>query len=67
MGYLYFCIFEKKNDFFVDKETGSNWNITGKCIVGELKGKSLLPERHSNHFAFAWLVFHPDSEIYSNK
>jgi len=58
--------FKKKNGLFTDKETGSIWDITGRCISGELKGKVLKPETHSNHFAFAWLSFYPESEIYKN-
>jgi len=56
--------FKKINDEFLDTETQSVWDITGRCIQGELKGKELWPLPHSNHFAFAWLTFHPDSEIY---
>ena len=56
--------FEKINGEFIDKETGSIWDITGRCIKGKLKGKELKPEPHSNHFAFAWLAFHPESIIY---
>ncbi|MCH7658120.1 MAG: DUF3179 domain-containing protein [Bacteroidetes bacterium] len=47
-----------------NKETKSIWDITGRCIKGQLKGKELMPEIHSNHFAFAWFSFHPESEIY---
>ncbi len=56
--------FSKNNDVFVDKQTQSKWDITGKCIEGKMKGKQLLIEAHSNHFAFSWLAFFPDSEIY---
>jgi hypothetical protein len=56
--------FQKKGEHFKDRETGSTWDITGQAIAGPLKGKQLRPERHSNHFAFAWLAFYPDSEIY---
>ncbi len=56
--------FEKINGKFVDKETQSIWDITGRCLRGQLKGKELMPEIHSNHFAFAWFSFHPESEIY---
>ncbi len=58
--------FKKSKDAFRDKETGSLWNITGKCVSGPLKGEELYPVTHGNHFAFAWLTFHPDSEIYGN-
>ena len=56
--------FRNKGDGFVDEQTGSRWSITGQCISGELKGRSLRPMVHGNHFAFAWFAFHPDSEIY---
>lgn len=59
-------IFKKKNGVFIDTKTKSVWDITGRCIDGKLKGKILIPEAHSNHFAFAWLTFHPESEIYKN-
>ena len=57
-------IFKKKKNQFIDTNTKSVWNITGKCISGELKGKQLTPEKSSNHFAFAWLQFYPNTEIY---
>lgn len=56
--------FEKINGGFVDMETRSVWDITGLCIKGQHIGKELIPEKHSNHFAFAWFAFHPESEIY---
>ncbi len=58
--------FTKTENGFKDRETGSIWNITGKCISGPLEGKELWPVTHGNHFAFAFLTFHPDSEIYRN-
>lgn len=56
--------FAKKGNYFTDNQTRSKWDITGRCIKGKLKGKQLLIEPHSNHFAFSWLAFYPDSEIY---
>lgn len=50
-----------------DDQSGSTWSITGLCIHKELKDKQLNPMRYSNHFAFAWLSFHPESEIYGQK
>ena len=58
--------FKKESDYFTDNETGSKWDISGRCISGDLQGKKLEIEPHSNHFAFAWLAFHPDSQIYSD-
>ncbi len=57
--------FKKDLDIFIDNETNSKWDITGHCISGELKGMQLKIEPHSNHFAFAWLAFHPETEIYN--
>ena len=48
----------------MDNETGSIWDITGYCREGKLKGKQLWIIPHSNHFAFAYLAFYPNSEIY---
>ncbi len=56
--------FYKNGNRFFDHETGSVWDITGRCTEGELKGTQLTIESHSNHFAFAWLAFYPDTEIY---
>jgi hypothetical protein len=57
--------FRKENGIILDNETNSKWDITGRCIEGKLKGKELQIEPHGNHFAFAWLAFHPDTKIYS--
>ena len=56
--------FTKKHASFTDDQTGSKWEITGLCIKGKLKGRQLTLVPYSNHFAFAWLAFFPDSEIY---
>ena len=56
--------FKRKSGKFKDVQTGSSWGITGYCHEGKLKGKQLKIQPHSNHFAFAWLAFYPDSEIY---
>ncbi len=59
--------FRKSSNGFIDKKTKSLWDITGRCIKGKYKGKELWALPHSNHFAFAWLTFHPESEIYEGK
>ena len=56
--------FEKKKGKFTDMETRSSWDITGRCIDGPLEGSQLTTLPHSNHFAFAFLAFHPDCVIY---
>jgi hypothetical protein len=50
-----------------DRETGSMWAITGQALEGPLRGKRLEPLGGGVHFAFAWLAFHPDSEIYASE
>lgn len=55
--------FELTEDGISDVETGTSWNLLGKAIEGELKGRELQPVIHQNHFWFAWAVFQPDTEI----
>ena len=52
-----------KNEF-TDEQTKSRWNIFGQATDGELKGKQLRQIRSGDYFAFAWLVFKPQTEIY---
>ncbi|MBI4305388.1 MAG: DUF3179 domain-containing protein, partial [Chloroflexi bacterium] len=56
--------FEFAGDQFKDKETGSAWNILGRAVEGELKGKQLESVVHANHFWFSWAVFQPDTKIF---
>lgn len=56
--------FRNEHGIILDNETNSKWDITGRCIEGKLIGKELEIEPHGNHFAFAWLAFHPDTKIY---
>jgi len=56
--------FHKKGNYFFDNQTHSTWDITGYCKEGVLKEKQLMILPHSNHFAFAYLAFFPDAEIY---
>jgi len=57
--------FKYKDGFFTDNETRSRWNITGSAIDGELKGIQLKRIKHGDYFAFAWLAFRPETEVYS--
>jgi hypothetical protein len=56
--------FQKGKKGFIDAQTQSTWDITGKAIDGELKGKQLKRLVHGDYFAFAWLVFEPETDIY---
>jgi hypothetical protein len=50
---------------FVDEETGSEWNILGQAISGELEGSQLPGIVHANHFWFAWAAFNTDTAVRS--
>jgi len=50
---------------FRDRETGTLWNLVGEGVEGALSGESLTPVVHGNHFWFAWVVFLPDTEIWT--
>jgi hypothetical protein len=52
---------------FIDENTGSIWDITGKAMEGELKGERLDLIPHGDYFAFAWFSFKPDTEIYKEQ
>ncbi len=56
--------FHKITSGFKDTQTQSTWNITGKAIDGTLKGEQLDRIVHGDYFAFAWLVFKPQTQIY---
>lgn len=57
--------FEQRGEKVVDMETGSEWNLLGQAVAGTLSGSTLTPAPGGVHFAFAWLAFNPDSEIYA--
>ncbi|MEW6239709.1 MAG: DUF3179 domain-containing protein [Chloroflexota bacterium] len=56
--------FEFKDGMIFDKQTGSQWNIFGIAVSGELKGRQLTPVVSINHFWFSWAAFRPDTRIY---
>ena len=56
--------FRQKDGRIVDTGTGSEWNIFGKATSGPLAGQVLTPVDSGVHFAFAWLAFYPEADIY---
>jgi hypothetical protein len=56
--------FKQDGDQIIDTKTASVWNIFGKAISGPLTGQTLTPVDSGIHFAFAWLAFYPDADIY---
>lgn len=57
--------FTKADTGFVDNETRTTWDITGLAIAGQLRGKRLQSIASGDYFAFAWLVFRPETQIYN--
>lgn len=47
-----------------DTNTNSIWNLEGKCIAGELAGKTLKPVQAYQEFWHSWKTFNPTTTIY---
>ena len=58
--------FQIDNGVVTDVETGSEWNIFGTAEKGELAGSQLQQLDRGVHFAFAWLAFDPEAEIFKH-
>lgn len=48
---------------FIDRQTGSTWDILGRAVTGPLAGQRLQPVSHLDTFWFAWAAFHPDTRL----
>jgi hypothetical protein len=64
-GQTLIFIYDSRNNAFIDKQTGSQWNFEGKSIEGPLKGNQLLRLPFDEGFWFEWAAFRPATEIYS--
>ncbi len=58
--------FDIQDNVIIDLQTKSRWNRFGQATEGELVGKQLVPLTGGVHFAFAWLAFNPDSQIFGD-
>ena len=56
--------FRLEDNTIVDDQTGSRWDVLGKAVEGKLAGAQLLAVDSGVHFAFAWMAFNPQSEIF---
>ncbi len=56
--------FEMQDGTFIDQETGSTWNVLGRCTAGTLAGQALTPVRSYQQFLRAWIEFHPHTTFY---
>ena len=52
-------------DRFVDRETGSVWDLFGSAVEGPLTGEQLTPVINTNELWFAWAAFNPDAPVYT--
>jgi hypothetical protein len=57
-------VFARRGARIVDTDTGSEWNLFGEAVKGPRKGMMLTPADGGVHFAFAWLAFRPESDVY---
>ncbi len=48
---------------FVDAETGSLWDVTGRARSGPLAGQVLEAVAHDNTLWFAWAAFRPETDV----
>ena len=56
--------FRYEDGRFVDQQTQSVWDITGRALAGALAGKRLRRIPHGDFFAFAWFAFKPETALY---
>ena len=56
--------FELRDGRFVDRETESEWSLTGEAIAGPLAGERLAPLPARTTFWFAYVAAFPDATVY---
>jgi hypothetical protein len=56
--------FSYNNGVITDNTTGSEWDIFGRAVKGELEGAHLEPVLSHPYFWFAWAAFRPETKIY---
>lgn len=49
---------------FVDEQTGSAWDLTGRALVGEFERTQLELVDHHVPFWCAWSAFNSDADIW---
>jgi hypothetical protein len=56
---------EWKDESLRDTETGSTWDLAGRAVAGPLTGERLRSIPHGNHLWFGWVVFRPDTRVWT--
>jgi hypothetical protein len=52
-------------DRFMDRETGTVWDLFGNAMDGPLAGEELTPVVNTNELWFAWAAFNADAPVYT--
>jgi hypothetical protein len=47
-------------------QTGSEWNVLGEAVAGELASERLEPVNSVDHFWFSWAAFRPETRVYES-
>ena len=50
---------------FIDAQTGSKWDFTGRAVSGPLKGKELKRIFLLKDYWFDWKIYHPVTSVFS--
>ncbi|MGH3087573.1 MAG: DUF3179 domain-containing protein [Rubrobacteraceae bacterium] len=53
---------DEEGDIF-DEQTGSEWNVLGEAVAGELEGSRLESIVSIDHFWFSWAAFRPETRV----
>jgi len=56
--------FRTQGSSFIDVETSSTWDITGRAISGPLEGSRLAAVPHLDTFWFAWSTYQPETTLF---
>lgn len=57
--------FNRRDGEIIDTETQSIWNADGEALSGSLQGATLRRLSGIPAFWFAWLAFHPKTELFT--
>jgi len=50
---------------FIDAQTATTWDFSGKAVSGPLAGKQLKKIMVLKDYWFDWKIYHPDTKIYT--
>ncbi len=56
--------FVERDGRLVDQDTGSEWDLAGRCTRGLLAGRTLTRALYSLEEWYVWIAQHPASELY---